>query len=871
MKICARMARLITLLAIQINAVSAATTASMMMSGSQLRSMTMAKMHMSSKAEIMAHMTIEKATRVLRSMNRSQGPELAALIETTLGVSSKRRSLRTSVQDNHVKKDDTHTTSGAHTMLSEMMFDTSQKLELEEIECHNFDQEQMRIMEMTKQDVSSFNSQAADARSRIFKAQAQIGFLNEKLPEVREELRGHNHQCGEDVSAIKTQLRIVIADIEVMKTILQMTACNNSDGTALVQCPKCGSAIMLQHTAIQAQLNKLNSQESRDLVQTNFQSLFHESRAGNSPVVLTQEQVTHMRHILRTTQTSRVLRHLHHRSRIDPPNAYTQDAPPYALNVSDVPKSPERHDCIETNRCVLDPGPNCFKLRDRFYRIRAGIEDKKTQLEQDLVNLERFCKEEKDNFEAQIRGMEETLREEGTKMATAITDQNDAEAGSHLKATQHVDMVKEYQEKMKECCDSRNQMRSENCALEKIRGELNKLIHYDIIVTDCEMGDWMETECPVTCGGSKMTKHRSVMVLPENGGMECLPQQMQLDCNADPCPVDCKLEEWAGWSSCSAECDGGVRERSRSIIVRDAHGADPCDETEEAEACGSQACDKDCTLSEWTKWGSCTKACGHGFQMRTKSVDETARGTGQCWGPDAEQRLEYKSCNNFECEAILPWNKPMLTCNSKVDLILLLDGSGSLDGNSWDKVKIMAETLVMSLNGAQDKVKMALMMFGGPNSWNDYEACTTYTVNQTVNKETQCGIKWVSHFTSNVSEVSTKISGLVQANTTTLTSVALGEAESELVQGRQDANSVVIVFTDAYPMSQLQTEAAARRLREKARVIWVPVGKSAPYELIEKMASKPEEDHIIQIGDMHMEHYSFVLNHIIASACPLVS
>ena len=66
----------------------------------------------------------------------------------------------------------------------------------------------------------------------------------------------------------------------------------------------------------------------------------------------------------------------------------------------------------------------------------------------------------------------------------------------------------------------------------------------------------------------------------------------------------------------------------------------------------------------------------------------------------------------------------------------------------------------------------------------------------------------------------------------TLTSVALGQAETELMSSRDDANSIVIVITDGEPLNEVSTTDAAKKLQVKARVIWVQVGGSAPTGLI---------------------------------------
>lgn len=257
---------------------------------------------------------------------------------------------------------------------------------------------------------------------------------------------------------------------------------------------------------------------------------------------------------------------------------------------------------------------------------------------------------------------------------------------------------------------------------------------------------------------------------------------------------------------------------------------------------------------------------------RTKEVLERARGTGACAEADHEPlRLNFEPCNDFACEQLLPSNRSILECRSKVDLIVLLDGSGSLGSWGWSQSKSMAVSLVQHLEGDGDMVKVSLQLFSGPRTWADYEACTDeLPEGETLDMKTQCGIQWVSHYTNDMGELASDISNLDWPASTTLTSVALGQAESELINGRQDANAVVIVITDGKPMNEVSTIDAAKQLQEKARVIWVPVGGGAPTGLINEVASKPTTDHIVEINSFWAMDQPHFLNKVISDACPIV-
>jgi len=414
---------------------------------------------------------------------------------------------------------------------------------------------------------------------------------------------------------------------------------------------------------------------------------------------------------------------------------------------------------------------------------------------------------------------------------------------------------------------------SEICALKKIRGELEKMEGNKVFITDCEVTDWQVEDCTVSCGGGFMFKHRSIVVHPIGNGMKCPPLEERVVCNMFYCPIDCVLDDWSGWSTCSAECNGGVKERTRNTQVESQNGGSPCDSTEEEQPCGFGSCDAPCVLSDWSEWSSCSKACGTGTLRQTNEVMVPAKGNGICWDADNEpKRLRFQECNTFPCEELLPPNRSLLTCNSKLDMIILVDGSGSLGEYGWSQSKLMAEKMVQSLQGGSDRVKVSLQVFSGPSTWADYEKCTSeLPEGETLDVEAQCGIKWVSHFTEDMGELRKEVAKLSFPAATTLTSVALGQAESELVYGRSDANSVVIVITDGMPMNQVSTKDAAKQLQEKARLIWVPVGSGAPQGLIEEVASKPKAENIVPIATFWQMTEAVFLNKILSDACPMVS
>merc|ERR1712003_144598 len=124
---------------------------------------------------------------------------------------------------------------------------------------------------------------------------------------------------------------------------------------------------------------------------------------------------------------------------------------------------------------------------------------------------------------------------------------------------------------------------------------------------------------------------------------------------------------------------------------------------------------------------------------------------------------------------------------------------------------------------------------------------------------------WISHFTSETNALKTTIHNTAFPDSTTMTSLALSQAEGELYKGREDAKSVVILITDGWPMSRANTNEAAAKLQQSAEVLFVPVGHSAPISLIEDMATEPKEDHIIEVHTLTALAQPDIINGIIGS------
>jgi len=208
--------------------------------------------------------------------------------------------------------------------------------------------------------------------------------------------------------------------------------------------------------------------------------------------------------------------------------------------------------------------------------------------------------------------------------------------------------------------------------------------------------------------------------------------------------------------------------------------------------------------------------------------------------------------------------KPM-SCNRSLDVVLLIDGSGSLGKEGWAASIKASQTFVDAFIGS-GKANMAVILFSGPKTWSGVDLCVGKSTKAVSLKS--CGIITVSHFTQDLKKLKQKILGLEWPQGSTLTSIALMTAKAELALGRKDSPSNVIVITDGRPLSFRNTAIAAKALRKSARLIWVPVTKFAPLKKIKKWATRRWQENVVQVTSFGELTKPEVITHVIANICP---
>lgn len=169
-------------------------------------------------------------------------------------------------------------------------------------------------------------------------------------------------------------------------------------------------------------------------------------------------------------------------------------------------------------------------------------------------------------------------------------------------------------------------------------------------VRPCEMSDWSTWgECSVTCGSGQRGRTRTVTP-PENGGDYCEPGPLsELEgCKEQSCVkqvcVDGQWGDWEEWSPCDVSCGGGTTFRRRHMAVAANECGKPAEGLSREEAfCNVDHCHaaRDCVLSEWSDWSSCSATC-NGNQKRQRSIIQHGRSGGVLCDGDIH---ETQPCN----------------------------------------------------------------------------------------------------------------------------------------------------------------------------------------------------------------------------------
>jgi len=500
--------------------------------------------------------------------------------------------------------------------------------------------------------------------------------------------------------------------------------------------------------------------------------------------------------------------------------------------------------------CSPDP-PDCGLLHDKLSLMWGDYKDKVDELTMEM-NKNAFLFEE---LKITLNDQIQILANSKARFSMMLSESRSNLAADReevkAKEQQKLDVEKAYLDFMKLCCERVKWiMFQDMCALIVVRNAVmeSSTTCPGTEIVDCDVDNWVAKKCTVECddlcpavpdatevyecGGWQEIFRKIVVDPPDECGLRCPALSRTKKCNQKKCPVDCEMSEWSGWSKCTADCEGGVRSQTRSLIIKPKNGGMACNTAEETEACNTMSCDRDCTLEEWTTWSPCSVACGVGFQNRAKHVLIPTRGFGKCPKEDGAERAAEQECNTQDCVGDE-------ICIAQQDLLIAVDGSGSVREGGFNTIKNYALNLLSKYHSqyfGHEAMKVGLIEFGNGIIMPD-----GVTVSPAMNVHT---------LSSDLASVKSALDGMVQKKGFTNMAQAFALAETMYTAaGRQGAQSALLVISDGKPSFQFQTSNLVTQLDDKGvqRFFVVVSDNAKSVDLMKKWASAPWETNLLHV------------------------
>jgi len=519
--------------------------------------------------------------------------------------------------------------------------------------------------------------------------------------------------------------------------------------------------------------------------------------------------------------------------------------------------------------------PNCGLLHDNMSITWGETKDGVDKLDAKMRKGEKNWNRKLANWNSQISlasGNKETSQ---GHLSAAIAEQTSDQAEQEKKQQEERRLEHEFRVQWGACVAEMNEILfTKFCGVKSARGELHKKsteVRPDDLI-DCEVGDWVAEACSVPCDdalvGGHQTLNREIVQLNNDHGVKCPVISWVKKCNEIPCPVNCKQSRWSRWSSCTTDCGGGVKGRSRTVEDRPRNGGMFCDVGTEVTSCNTGSCDRNCSLTKW-RMRPCSVSCGGGYLVRKRHVKRPARAKGKCPRKRSFKRYGKKRCNRHDCYGDEE-------CLAKQDVVIAIDGSGSVKEKGFKVLQEFAAQLAEHFRGKSEE-----WVF---NEETEEEELGTVMATQTAivqfgngvlkANNTVGGAEIVAGLNNDTSVIAVKLRELKWQRGFTNMAQAFSAAETVFLNGgRARAQSVVIVITDGKPSFNFQTNNAVKKLRRKGTKVVMVVVKEflnkKQKKLLRGWSSVPRRTNFIHVpGLKHLDRNVVkVVNKVVIRSC----
>jgi len=763
-------------------------------------------------------------------------------------------------------------------MISGMMREVMEGLDVEETRCRRYQSASSQQLAESRHEMEQAKIDYFAADSLIEKSIDDKQKLQDEAQEISDMLSRHADMCGRMETGLRSKITRMRTDLDMASRVMTLSPCPAGGAASLIQCSHpddedaAAPLYALDHPGWAQMMVQLNTTTARRALQRALSHLSKKSnnatqasaKDGEDASLLQKNAGRHRwtpgvlkdyvksywqmkgersrRHRGRGKHAGHRVKHAGHRKQED-----------YSLH-------------RRAARCVRTAAADCGAVRNAVMAMSSDVYDKENDMRMNLAREFHMCRSFAADNRRQMTDIGLGKSKAAAALAKATAQKNTAQEVMRMKRNELFQLFHESRKSGGQCHLNVKTYNEKMCGLRKMRTELYMVEGQATapIVTDCELADWLADECSAPCGGGTQASSRRVITQPSALGVPCPALSKTESCNEQSCPVDCQVTFWSGWSGCSSECGGGVRSRSRVVKVLALNSGAPCpDENSIAEQCNVHPCDANCELGAWSAWGMCSRACGGGFQQRSRGIKAPALGSGTC--PSVDQRIGYKECNAFDCKET---SGQVLQCDSKLDVVIAMDGSNDVGVDGWAKSKKFVELFIGGLGVGVDKAQVGVVVMSGPSTWDTFERCANGTAAAT---ETECSVPVAAALSSNAATALSAVAGLVFPDKASFASGALAVADNLIHgEGRQDAESLVIVLASGRPLSETRTREAAGMLRRGARVMWVVVGGDLPPATVAQWASHPARDNVLVMSSFDDLTNTTKVSDVISAACPVL-
>jgi len=226
-------------------------------------------------------------------------------------------------------------------------------------------------------------------------------------------------------------------------------------------------------------------------------------------------------------------------------------------------------------------------------------------------------------------------------------------------------------------------------------------------------------------------------------------------------------------------------------------------------------------------------ACNRGNQERVRKVDIPIRGGGTCPTSTSSHRQEMQDCNTHECVGDE-------ICIAVQDLIMNVDGSGSVNTESWALVKNFTGELLKRYKSTYygaDAVKIGMTLFGNG----------VIETDGTISKAVL-----VTELEKDLAAVKTAAAAMEHQKGFTNMAQGFVLAQKLLQQrSRKDAQSAIMTISDGKPSFLFETTEKAKELEEKGIMKFMVAISEFPgsdeWRLMKELATKPANTNTVRV------------------------